>query len=99
MALIVGSIGYGPAVEVYSPDGGCQHRLASLPIGGLFHFSPTLAFVDDKILSCAGGGDGSGTVSRDVPSSSTLKANGLGVHFDCREGNQRLFQGSLQHQK
>ena len=64
VALIVGGVGHGPAVEVYSPDGKCQHQLASIPTGGLYQYVPTLAYIDGKILSCAGIGSGNATVSK-----------------------------------
>ncbi len=63
VALIVGSSDQGPAVEVYSPDGKCQHRLADIPVGGAYLHLPTLAYIDGKILSCAGDAVGNSTAS------------------------------------
>ena len=54
VALIIGTLGLGPAVEVYSPDGKCQHQLANIPIEGSTLRLPTIAYIDGKILSCAG---------------------------------------------
>lgn len=54
VALIVGSGGHGPAVELYSPEGKCQHRLSDIPIEGDSFILPVLAYIDGKILSCAG---------------------------------------------
>ena len=54
VALIIGGTASGPSVELYSPDGKCQHRLPDIPIGGLYYDRPALAFINDKILSCAG---------------------------------------------
>ena len=64
MALVVGGFNNG-SVEVLSPDGHCQHQLADLPLGSyeLFFHIPVLAFIDGKILACAGDTDiGGGTV-------------------------------------
>jgi hypothetical protein len=63
VALIVGSSDQGPAVEVYSPDGMCQHRLADIPVGGAYLHLPTLAYIDGKLLSCAGDAVGNSTAS------------------------------------
>ena len=52
VALIVG--GDGPAVEIYSPEGKCQHRLPDIPIGGIYLHIPTLSYINGKIMSCAG---------------------------------------------
>ena len=38
-------------VEIYSPNGKCHHGLAPIPEG---YNHPILAYVDNKILSCAG---------------------------------------------
>jgi len=46
--------GYHRTVELYSPNGKCHHSLANLPSGAM---DPVLAFVDNKILSCAGQND------------------------------------------
>ena len=54
VALIVGGDGYGPAVEIYSPEGKCQHRLPDIPIGGIYLNIPTLSYINGKIMSCAG---------------------------------------------
>ena len=60
MALVVGG-NTGPVVEVYSPEGKCQHRLSDIPIGGTAFNTPVLAFIDENIFACAGivnGGNG-----------------------------------------
>ena len=54
VALIVGGDMYGPAVEIYSPEGKCQHRLPDIPIGGSYLVLPTLSYINGKIMSCAG---------------------------------------------
>ena len=54
VALIVGGDRYGPAVEIYSPEGKCQHRLPDIPIGGISLHIPTLSYINGKIMSCAG---------------------------------------------
>ena len=54
VALIVGGDSYGPAVEIYSPEGKCQHRLPDIPIRGSFLHIPTLSYINGKIMSCAG---------------------------------------------
>lgn len=53
VALIVGGK-YGPAVEIYSPEGKCQHRLPDIPIGGSYLRIPILSYINGKIMSCAG---------------------------------------------
>ncbi len=45
VAFIVG--GNNKNVEVYSPDGNCQHTLAPIPDGA---FEPILAFIEDMIF-------------------------------------------------
>ena len=54
VAIIVGGAGVGPAVEIYSPEGKCQHRLPDIPIGGIYLHIPTLSYINSKIMSCAG---------------------------------------------
>ena len=54
VALIVGGDMYGPAVEIYSPEGKCQHRLPDIPIGGSYLVLPILSYINGKIMSCAG---------------------------------------------
>ncbi len=52
VALIVG--GDGPTVEVYSPNGDCQHQLPNIPtVSGGFHL-PAPAYINGKLLSCGG---------------------------------------------
>jgi hypothetical protein len=41
-------------VELYSPEGNCQHSLAQIPVSGSQSYEPVLAYIDDKILACAG---------------------------------------------
>ena len=53
VAFIVGGNGL-TSVEVYSPEGKCQHRLSDIPIEGDSFMLPVLAYIDGKILSCAG---------------------------------------------
>ena len=52
VAFVVG--GELSGVEIFSPDGKCQHRLADVPINGSYYHFPVLALVDDGILSCSG---------------------------------------------
>ena len=66
VALIVGTNGFGPAAEIYSPEGNCQHQLANLPVNTTNPLIPTLAYIDGKILSC-GGHIEEGSVSLAVP--------------------------------
>jgi hypothetical protein len=61
VALVVGGV-FGPFVEVYSPEGKCQHRLTEIPIGGTKLHYPVLALIDEQIFACAGFSDGNGTV-------------------------------------
>jgi hypothetical protein len=61
VALVVGGE-YGPFVEVYSPEGKCQHRLSDIPIGGNSFYFPVLALIDENIFACAGSSAGNGTV-------------------------------------
>ena len=62
VALVVGGNDFGVCVELYSPEGKCQHSLSEIPTGSTFLHSPTLAFIDEKIYACAGQSDGNGTV-------------------------------------
>jgi hypothetical protein len=62
VALIVGGL-RGSSVEVYSPEGKCQHLLSDIPIEATYFKQPVLAFVDNKIIACAGDSDGTGTVN------------------------------------
>jgi hypothetical protein len=66
VALVVGGQNNG-SVEVLSPDGKCKHQLADVPLGSyepFFHI-PVLAYIDGKILACAGDTDiGGGTVQK-----------------------------------
>jgi hypothetical protein len=41
-------------VELYSPDGHCQHNLAPITVSGSESYEPVLAYIDEKILACAG---------------------------------------------
>ncbi len=62
MALVVG--GNDTSVEVFSPEGKCQHLLSSIPIGGAKYHIPVLAYIDEKIFACAGyTREGNGTVN------------------------------------
>ena len=55
VALIIGGESEtGPAVEVFSPDGKCQHQLANIPISTLTLHLPALGYVEGKIISCGG---------------------------------------------
>ena len=58
VALIVGTNEFGPAIEIYSPDGKCQHQLAHVPIDGTLFHLPAIAYINGKILSCGGHSDG-----------------------------------------
>jgi len=53
VAFVVGGFGH-KEVELYSPDGTCQHSLAPFPVSGSEYFEPVLAFMDEKILACGG---------------------------------------------
>jgi N-acetylneuraminic acid mutarotase len=44
-------------VELYSPEGNCQHSLAPIPVSGSESYEPVLAFTDEKILACGGSGN------------------------------------------
>ncbi len=50
MALLVGGR-YTNQTELFSPNGGCQYKLAPVPTSGSF-FMPSLAFIDNKIIAC-----------------------------------------------
>ncbi len=53
VAFVVGGSGHR-AVELYSPDGGCQYILSPIPSSVPEFYEPVLAFTDEKILACAG---------------------------------------------
>ena len=57
VAIVVGGELNGTAVEIFSPDGKCQHRLADIPKNGSYYHIPVLALVDNRILSCGGRAD------------------------------------------
>ncbi len=52
VAFIVG--GNNKNVELYSPDGNCQHTLKPIPNGA---FEPILAYIEEMILACGGRGN------------------------------------------
>ena len=52
VAFVVGHSQTGHAVEIFSPDGKCQHRLADIPINGSNFQSLVIALVDNGIFSC-----------------------------------------------
>ncbi len=61
VALIVGGSD-GATVEVYSPNGDCQHQLPNIPsVSGYLRY-PTPAYIDGKLLSCGGHPESSATV-------------------------------------
>jgi hypothetical protein len=51
VAFIVGNVRTSDEVEIFSPDGKCQHSLATLPIAILPN--PILFMFDEKIITCA----------------------------------------------
>ena len=51
MALVVGGQSTR-SVELYSPSGKCQHRIADIPIVGNQLYTPSLAFINDQIIAC-----------------------------------------------
>ena len=51
---MIGGEPSGRAVEIFSPDAKCQHRLADIPINGNYYHIPVVTLVDDGILSCGG---------------------------------------------
>jgi hypothetical protein len=53
VALVVGGNDH-KEVELYSPEGNCQHNLAPIPVPGSQSHEPVLAYIDEKILACAG---------------------------------------------
>jgi hypothetical protein len=61
VALIVGGHD-GPTVEVYSPNGDCQHQLPNIPIGSGYFYWPVPAYINGKLLSCGGNPQSSATV-------------------------------------
>jgi hypothetical protein len=61
VALIVGG-NDGTTVEVYSPNGDCQHQLPNIPTVSGFLQYPTPAYIDGKLLACAGHPESSATV-------------------------------------
>jgi len=63
VALVVGGDPAGPSVEVFSPEGKCQHLLSSIPIGGPALHIPVLAYIEGNILACAGHSYGNATVN------------------------------------
>ena len=52
VALVVG--GGSQVVELYSPEGKCQHRLADLPQDILIQDAPVLMLLNKQIFSCGG---------------------------------------------
>jgi hypothetical protein len=52
VALIAGGDGHAE-VELYSPDGNCQHKLAPLPVAS---YKPVLAFIANMFLAYGGQG-------------------------------------------
>jgi hypothetical protein len=54
VAFVVGGDG-SFEVELYSPEGGCQYVLKSVPDYLMSEFwRPVLAYISDKILACGG---------------------------------------------
>jgi hypothetical protein len=53
VALIVGGEGKFD-VELYSPEGLCQHLLAQVPGSMTEFWRPVLAYLDGKIMACHG---------------------------------------------
>ena len=53
MAFVVGGDG-SFAVEIYSPEGGCQYVLKSAPVYMSEFWRPVLAYISDMILACGG---------------------------------------------
>jgi hypothetical protein len=53
VAFVVGGYDH-KEVELFSPDGNCQHKLASTPLAMV---EPVLTLIDDKILACGGFGN------------------------------------------
>ena len=51
VAFVVGGGGHDE-VEIFSPDGNCQHRLASFPLSPIRQ--PVLAYIDNQVLACGG---------------------------------------------
>jgi len=51
VALVVGGQS-SKSVELYSPSGKCQHKLADIPIADNQFYTPSLAFINDKIIAC-----------------------------------------------
>ena len=70
VALIIGTSESGPAVEVFSPDGNCQHQLASIPALVTSWSYPTIAYIGGNILSY--GGDKSVSYTICYPSQSEM---------------------------
>jgi hypothetical protein len=56
VAFVVGGNGNAgiQRVELYSPDGNCQHNLSSVPVE---LYEPVLSHIDDKIFACGGNGN------------------------------------------
>ncbi len=51
--MVGGDTDQGKNVEIYSPDGGCQHLLREIPDSYLDGFyRPILAYIGGKILAC-----------------------------------------------
>ncbi len=50
VALVVG--GRDDSVELYSPTGNCNYKLAAFPV---IAYNPVLVYVDEMIIACSGG--------------------------------------------
>ena len=66
MALVVGGDpnSGGASVEVFSPEGKCQHLLSSIPVGGTYLHIPVLSYIGGNIFACAGHSNGNATVNK-----------------------------------
>ncbi len=65
MALVAGGhVSAGSSVEVFSPEGKCQHLLANVPVGGSHWHIPVLAYIEGNIFACAGHSNENATVKK-----------------------------------
>lgn len=42
------------SVDLFSPEGGCTHQLASIPFDPPDLFRPIVAYMSEKIIVCGG---------------------------------------------
>ena len=78
-------------VELYTPEGGCNTLLNSVPAPMLEFWRPILAYVDDKILACGGSHENKICWSYDVASNTWSKHTTSMVHHDYMRGYSSIL--------